>query len=314
MTGRILVTGAGGFVCRHIVDALMAADYRVVAVDQAFDEALMSRWSGWPVEVIKGDVSELPALRVDAVIHGAAVTASPEENTQTPEENFHANLNSTLAALTWARQQDARRTICISSAAVLRDTMERYLPETTLAPVTGLYAAAKQAMEALTRTLRAEFGQDVISIRLGNIYGTWEQARPSRPRVSKVQRLLLEALETGSITIAVNSATQDWTFAADVGRAVVALLRTPTLSHALYHVVSPEAVDEGDIAAAIGRELPEVEIHRTLPTPEVRGVLVSERLTAETGFDEWTPFAEGIRQCIAELRGEVYTLTKERLG
>ncbi|MBC7871194.1 MAG: epimerase, partial [Chitinophagaceae bacterium] len=41
-----------------------------------------------------------------------------------------------------------------------------------------------------------------------------------------------------------------------------------------------------------------IELQHKPPSP-ARGVLTSTRLTADTSFDDWTPFREGIRQTLA---------------
>ncbi len=300
MTSRVLVTGAGGFVCRHIVEALLKAGYAIVAVDKAFDEALRQRWVDKPIQWFETDAENLPDVSADYLIHGAAITASPEEINQTPEEHFRANMNSTLAALAWAREQRVQRAVFISSAAVLRESREKTLNEESLAPVIGLYMAAKQATEALVATMHKEYGQNMVSIRLGNVYGSMEYSRPTRPRVSKVMGMILEAMETHTLAVPHESATLDWTFALDIGLAVVALLNAPSLSHDLYHIASPEAQNDLDIAQAIQSALAETTLElQHKPLSPARGVLTSMRLTADTGFSDWTPFHEGIRQTVA---------------
>lgn len=309
MNARVLVTGAGGFVCRHIVDALLTAGCTVIALDRDFDDTLRQRWAGSTLTFVYADASALPDLRVDHVVHGAALTAMPDEVDLSPLDHLRANLEPLLTVLGWAQRQATGRVICISSAAVLRHAHSPLLDETATAQVTGLYDTAKQTMEALARTLREEYAQDIVTVRLGNIYGPEEYARATRPRVSRIAEMLHAAQRTRRVVVPQASDPRDWTFAPDVGRAVVALLQQAALAFDLYHLASGEGVTEMQIAQAVQVVFPDLEIETTPPVPRsVRGVLTSVRLLQDTGFDTWTPLALGIRQCVelaAEASGQI---------
>ncbi|NDJ59541.1 MAG: NAD(P)-dependent oxidoreductase [Chloroflexi bacterium] len=305
MTRRVLITGAGGFVCRQITAVLLSHDYAVIANDRAFDDDLKRAWSaqwGGQLTLIEADVMQLPDLRVDAVVHGAAVTASPEERGQSPEANFQANLDPLLRMFRWANANCTGRAIFISSDAIFERSDPGLIYETDPVVSLGLYGIAKQMTESLVRTLQFLYGREMCTIRLGNIYGPLERARPTRPRVSMVGQMIHEALTTQQITVNVRAPARDWTFAADVGRAVRRLIEAPTLNHALYQVASEQVLTPMQIAETIQARLPAVQI-RTVEAPvdvPRRGHMSHTRLHGELGFDEWTPFAVGIQQIIAQ--------------
>ncbi|MEO0561660.1 MAG: NAD(P)-dependent oxidoreductase, partial [Chloroflexota bacterium] len=97
---RVLVTGAGGFVGRSIIRALLKHGYDVVALDLAFDVDLVAEWDG-QVTVITGPVSieALGSLAYDSFVHAAALTASPAESKMAPIENLRANVDPLLDLL-----------------------------------------------------------------------------------------------------------------------------------------------------------------------------------------------------------------------
>lgn len=307
IAGRALVTGAGGFVGRHLVESLLHRGCAVTAVDRQFDSALAQNWQaawGQRFDFLEADVGALPDQPVDYLIHAAAVTAAPDDLHQTPGANLRDNLEPALAALEWAQRNGARRVVLLSSSAVFRETLPGPVDETATTSPYGLYAIAKQALEALAATLREEYGRDVVAVRLSNIYGTGEHWRPSRPRVSLVARLARQAIETGCVTVYRSDEGRDWTLARDVGEAVCHLLQPPRLNHVLYNVASEQVLTPLDIAAAIQSVLPEVRIERGegdepgfLPLTR-RGYLSGQRLRDEIGFAGWTPFQVGIRQVV----------------
>jgi UDP-glucose 4-epimerase len=297
---NVLVTGAGGFVCSNVVDVLLTTGHRIIAVDRSFDEALVERWGGG-VELLTCDVSALPDIRVDAVIHGAAITASPEQSGQTPEANLHANIDPLLMMTEWARRNGAGRTILISSGAVFSTSAAQALTEETPTNPSGVYAVAKQFMEALASTLRSEYSQDVVAVRFGNIYGPSELPRPTRPRVSAVAHMIHDALTERRIVVPEPDPARDWTYAPDIGRALLALLEAPTINYPLYHVSSAHPVTLGQIAALLQEMLPGVraETESDSKLSKRLGYLSNTRLRADIGFDDWTPLENGLRQTVA---------------
>jgi len=58
IAGPVLVTGAGGFVCRSIVQALLETGSDVIAVDRSFDDSLRQEWESWGsrLNLIESDV------------------------------------------------------------------------------------------------------------------------------------------------------------------------------------------------------------------------------------------------------------------
>lgn len=262
IAGPVLVTGAGGFICRNIVQALLETGFDVIAVDRTFDNSLRQEWESWGsrLNLIESGVEYLPPLHADAVVHGAAVTASPEEIGQSPEENYRANLIPTLEALEWARQQLVRQFLFISSSTVYRETLPGPVSETLPTSPLGLYAVAKQAAESLIETLRAEYGRDAAVVRLSNIYGPAEQMRPTRPRVSLVGNMIQAALRTGKLVVYRDSPARDWTYAPDVGKAICQMLACPVLPHHLYHVASGQTLTPIEIAHTIQSLLPHVRL------------------------------------------------------
>lgn len=309
---QVLVTGAGGFLGRHIVDALLAAGWRVAALDRAFDQSLIELWRNHAEQLtlLTGEAETLPEMAASAIVHAAALTASPGELALSPEDHLRGNFEPALRALEWAAKRGARA-VLVSSSAVFRASAPAPLDETSPANPFGLYAVAKAAAESLAETLRVEYGRDVAVVRLSNIYGPGELPRLTRPRLSLVARLLAQALTTGMIRVYRDDARRDWTFAPDVGRAIAAILAVKQLNHSLYHVASGQLRTSEQVGQAIASDMPDVIVETFAGAdpallPQTRlGILTSQRLLEDVGFSEWTSFEDGIAQTVAWARAQV---------
>jgi UDP-glucose 4-epimerase len=307
---KVLVTGAGGCVCRHIVNAVEEGGHHVVALDRHFDPDLRATWRG-EVELLEGDVTALPDEPVDVLIHGAAVTGSPEALNQTAMHNFRATLDPALSAMSWAADH-AKRAMFISSSAVYDRTDPGPVDETMPAVPRGLYAVAKHSIERLVETYAAEYGYRWTTIRLSNVFGPGEMPRPTRPRLSLIGHLIRQALTDGRITVSTEEPARDWTFAPDIGRVVNALLGVREWSHTLYHVASEQRATPGEIALLLETVIPElvcVFIQAPLPDrPRLTrlGYLANARLRKETGFSAWTAFEDALRQTVEWQRAQLH--------
>ena len=303
---QVLVTGANGFVCSNIVTALLKQGYFVYAVDLRWDNPVVQSWSNQNVELITSDCASIPEYELDALVHGAAMTADASELGLSSEDYFDGHLQATLAMSRYAEKNVSGRSIFISSSAVYREITGRIDEETPTQP-SGLYAVAKQTTESLVDTLKFEHNRDVSCIRLGNIYGENEYIRESRPRISFIRQMIESALTKKEIIVYTNLPEREWTFAADIGEAVVTLLKKKILTYSLYNVAAAEKVAWHVVASTIANKLSGIAIHKAhydMPaTPRFsrNGILDNRRLREDADFSAWTTLQEGISRTIESL-------------
>ncbi len=303
---RVLITGAGGFVCRHIAEAYANVGDEVYALDQCFDADLLASWRG-RITTIEADAGDLPDVLFDMFIHGAAVTGA---NKQSPMQDLRANLDTALQAMEWAGAH-ATRAMFISSSGIYDRSAAGPVHEDDAARPLGMYAIAKYTIERLVVTAAKEHGAQWTTLRLSNIYGPGESMRPSRPSLSVVGRMVDEALTTGQINVPAWEAARDWTYAPDIGRAVRTLMKLETWQHAIYNVASEQRFTADEIAAQIAELIPGTALIRLTERPADRpaltrlGYLSNARLIEATGFRCWTPFAQGLRETVDWMREQV---------
>ena len=292
MKPRVILTGAAGFVGTHLVEGLTEADCDVVAIDRRVDTPAAAALAR--VRVIEAPLADIAAAdigSVDTVIHAAALTARPDEAGLDLARHLAANIDAHLAAMALATALGARRFLFVSSAGVFAPGARR-LDEDAVADAAIPYAAAKRMGEIATDAL-ALSGIETMSLRLGNVYGPGEIARPSRPRVSLVQQMLDTAASGEPVRVETPDATRDWTFAPDIGRHVARLVRAPVLPGPLLHLVASLPVTDRTLAETIAAARPGTRIVPGAGVAAIRPPLET-RSPERRAAAEWTSLATGI--------------------
>lgn len=167
----VVVTGATGFIGRHLVRRLLR-EGRAVRAFVLPDDAVGSGWHH-RVDVRRGDVTDRPSVLralegAGTVIHLAAVVGD-----WAPWPRFEAvTIGGTQHVLELAASHGLRA-VLVSSIAVYGDGLRRgACPEKRPHGVPqGSYGRSKQAQERIAQRLRDERGLDVTTVRPANVYG-----------------------------------------------------------------------------------------------------------------------------------------------
>ena len=151
----ILITGASGFLGRHICDKLSSSDYEVIELSS-----------------ISGCISEPETLRsikkVDVVIHLAGIL-SVEDSWSDPQRYNQINVNGTLNVLELCRKFDAEIIFC--SSYVYGVPIELPINENHKIIPTNPYMLSKITAENMCRLYNRQYGVRCKIIRPFNVYG-----------------------------------------------------------------------------------------------------------------------------------------------
>lgn len=171
------VSGARGFVGRHLATALHGCGIRVCGIGHgAWPEAERSAWGVdfW----LNGDVSKrnLDILqsnvgKPDFVFHLAG-GSSVGPSLAAPEEDFRRSVLSAAELLEWARLAAPTTPLVLaSSAAVYGASHSQPIRETDTVVPFSPYGSHKRIAEELFESYGQNFGLRVASVRLFSVYG-----------------------------------------------------------------------------------------------------------------------------------------------
>lgn len=304
--GPILVTGAGGFVCSEVAVALTHAGHAVIAVDQMFDAPTRARLTDVRMEegLLPDVLMRLRGLGPRAVIHGAAITASPERLGLSNAAHIRRNVEMHTETLEFAHREAAARFLFLSSMGVFEaddaPAPGGVFTESTRPTATCTYCAAKQAGELITGSA-AEVGFATLSLRLGNIFGAHEAVRETRQHLCLVSRMVAEARATGVITVQTPEALREWSWLPDLARGIAQLVDVGIAFDAgMIHAGTPPVISDLDVARAIASHLRGTVV-RIAPPPHMalRPPMASH---VPSVFDTvaWTSVGDALEQLIRE--------------
>lgn len=250
--GRVLITGADGFIGSHLTDMLLEQGYTVRALAQynSFNNLGWLEGNHHPrLEVVSGDVRDQQLCRdiargCDTIFHLAALIAIPYSYVA-PESYIDTNVKGTLNMCQAARDAGVRRIIVTSTSEVYGTAVTVPIAETHPRQPQSPYSASKIGADAIAQSFYNAFELPVVTARPFNTYGPRQSARAIIPTI-------ISQIAAGHRTIKVGdlSPTRDFNFVTDTCRGFIALANTP-------------GIEGRDINIATGTE---VSMEQTLKT------------------------------------------------
>jgi nucleoside-diphosphate-sugar epimerase len=244
----VLITGGAGFVGLNVAEQLLGRGDDVVIfgpmAPPAAAVAALARQPG-RLNVVLGDVTRAADLDavvqgkgIDAVVHGAAVTADLAREKRAARDIFTVNLLGTIEVLEAALRHNVRRVVQMGTgsifgpagkvAGMLDEQTSPALPET-------LYGISKFAAERTGLRYRQTRDLSLTVVRLGMVFGRWEYDTGVRDTLSLALQLLRVAEEGGEAVVHAEAA-DDWVYSVDVARGLIAVLDLPNTPDPVYHL------------------------------------------------------------------------------
>ena len=234
MNGRILVTGAAGFIGFHLSRRLLAEGYSVYGIDNlnayydpALKRARLAQLESHPAfQFQRLDLADRAGMEAlfsrlpFAVVINLAAQAGVRYSLKAPHEYVDSNLQGFLNVLEGCRQQQVQHLLFASSSSVYGANSQ--LPYSTHDPVdhpVSLYAATKRAGELMAHSYAHLYRIPCTGLRFFTVYGPW--GRPDMAYFSFTQKILagekIPVFNHGQMQ-------RDFTYIDDIVEAVTRLL------------------------------------------------------------------------------------------
>jgi UDP-glucose 4-epimerase len=287
---RVLMTGATGFIGRHVVQEL-GHRHEIVAVSRTAPPSDLSDAATWVEQDLAAglDTARLPR-RVDAVVH-LAQSRRYRDFPDGAQDVFAINVHSTFRLLEWAREAGARAFVLASTGGIYAYS-SRPVREDDPVRLANLYFRSKYAAEVLLGAY-AELLRPVV-LRPFFVYGPGQRGmliRQLAERVVSGEEIVVD----GDPGIRINPL-----HVADAVRVFEPAL-SGSVSGAI-NIAGPDVVSLAELVATLGEAAGVRPVVRHRPA-DLDGDLVAstERMRAVLGVTPRVGLAEGLRGVAAEV-------------
>lgn len=267
-SGKVLVTGADGFIGSHLTEMLVRDGYDVRAF--VYYNSFNSR--GWlddvgpdvdgNFEVVAGDIRD--PYGVDAavkgcgsILHLAALIAIPFSYVS-PDAYVQTNVTGTLNVLQSARRHGVGHTVCTSTSETYGTA--QFVPITEEHPLNAQspYAATKVGADQMALSFQRSFEMPVSVLRPFNTYGPRQSARAVIPTIIGQLAGGARQVRLGSLT-----PTRDFTFVRDTARGFIHSMNCEACIGEVTNIGSEFEISVGETVKLIAEAMEkEVEVIR----------------------------------------------------
>lgn len=326
--GRILVTGAAGFIGYHLCKRLLADGYRVTGIDNLNDYydvnlklarlALLEHEEGFAFRRLdladKDGIMALFAEGKFACVVNMAAQAGVRYSLVNPHIYAESNLHGFLNILEGCRATSVGHLVYASSSSVYgANTAMPFSVHHNVDHPVSLYAATKKANELMAHTYSSLFAIPTTGLRFFTVYGPW-----GRPDMALF--LFTRAILEGRPIDVFNNGLmeRDFTYVDDIIEGVVRVMNRPaapdptwdsnrpdpatsSAPYRIYNIGNNSPVRLGRFIEVLEDCLGKKAVKNMLPLQS--GDLVStsadiDDLSRDTGFRPDTPVETGIARFV----------------
>jgi len=317
---QVLVTGAGGFIASHLVEALAAGGARVrafVRYNSRGDPGLLRMIPKEvlsKVEVMAGDLRDLPAVQgavrgCSHVFHLGALISIPYSYVhpaEVVETNVMGTLNVLMAAAEAAGVEGIERLVHTSSSEVYGTALRVPIDEEHPLQGQSPYSASKIGADKLAESFYRAYDLPVVTLRPFNTYGPRQSARAVIPTI------ITQALSGDTITLGNLEARRDLTYVSDTVEAFLKVAQVEGVEGETINLGTGSEASVGELAEIVGKLLGRrvtvrVDEARLRPEKsEVERLLADNRRAMELiGWAPQVGLRDGLGRTIEWIRGHM---------
>ena len=298
----VVVTGADGFLGRHVIAGLQER-----GASKVYTPGLLDLRERENTEEIYERFSP------NVIIHLAARAGGIMKNFLEPANMIYDNLKMGMELIQAGRNTDTK-IIMMGSACEYPKTAPTPIKEESLwsgypEETNGAYGVAKRALEAMGRAYRQQYEMNIIHLLSANLYGPGDNFGEGSHVLPATIRRCLEAKDAGkdSLTLwGTGKATRDFLYVKDAVDGI--LLATEHYNEAApinlgsgHEISIYDAAEKINLLTGFNGEL---FWDARMPDGQPRRVLATNLAKEKFGFEAKTAFDDGLRETIKWYRHE----------
>jgi UDP-glucose 4-epimerase len=341
--GRVLVTGAAGFIGGFVVSELLDRGYQVIGLDNLSKYGdYRPRAYGRPgYRFVRGDARDaaLVASLLDGCEHliaGAAMVGGIGYFHRRPYDLLAANERITAATCDAAigahRAGKLRKVTYLSSSMVYesaRSWPSREGQQLSMAPPATAYGFQKLAVEYFARAAWDQYGLPFTIVRPFNCVGAgearsagWDPDRPGRAASHVVPDLVYRVLSGQDPLHVLGSGKQvrHFTYGGDLAQGIVTAMERPGAAGEDFNLAADRGTTVSELAALIWHKIhgpdspPRLVFDEPYPGDVQRRVPDTAKARMVLGFTAQTTLEEMVDEVINEVRSATQKETQTSSG
>ena len=300
---KVLVTGGLGFIGRHLVDALLSLDKRVVIMDNF--STVLNRAVPLGATLVQADVQDHKQITkaaegADLIFHLAA-NASGTISVNDPQFDFETNTIGTYNTLEAACSTGAKKFIYVSSASVYGRPQQFPIDEQHPTRPFVPYGISKLAGESCCLAFFDTYGLPVIIARPFCVYGLGENPKLALVEISRYLRWHLNQRPI-QIVGDMDLKTRDFVHVSDVVAGLL-LITDKADEGEIFNLGSGEEVSMRELADVIASVTDRATIINEISdvTEDTYRLVADISKIKSLGYVPRVPLVEGIKQLAKEL-------------
>jgi len=314
--GRVVVvTGAGGFIGSHLVEALVAQGSRVRALVHYNAEGSIGslrhvdRRTLDAIEIVAADVRDPYAMRLlvrgaQTVFHLAALIGIPYSYVA-PASYVETNIGGTLNLLEATRAEGVERLVVTSTSETYGTAQYTPIDEVHPAVAQSPYAATKIGADQLALSYYRSFDTPVCVVRPFNTFGPRQSERAIIPTIVVQALRNAEPLRLGSL-----EPRRDLLYVTDTVRGFLAIAGSPQAIGRAVNVGTGTSHNVRElvevVGRVVGRELHVVQdAERIRPErSEVMELRANASVARSFGWKPEVSLEDGVRRVVDFMRSQ----------
>lgn len=261
---KVLVTGASGFIGRHLVERLLKNNFSVIALIKSNTDVLKN-FSG-DLKIVEIDITQPFELNdigsnIEKVIHLAGIVG---EGACSKDVRYSYELNVTGVSnlINCFHGTMLNKFIYLSSVSVYDKSNESPISEYDKTSNIGIYNSTKLAAELLVSAYCTKYDISYCIGRATSTYG------PYQLKYSVLSYIILELLKHNKLTLFNPYDIKDYIYVTDLADGIITLMNTK--ESGLFNISSGQGIQLSDLVGIIAELLSIVVILKAKNEAEAR--------------------------------------------